>query len=227
MRRNFGVAHFLCSVTVIFEKMSSNSNSDKPVAAAASGVPASNPEQVLQALFGKNPSAAARGHDFWDTQPVPKHGQSFATGENQPIENKSVQQVRATPYNLAGPYEWIECDVTDDRVIQDVYDLLNQNYVEDDDAMFRFDYSKEFLRWALTPPGFKKEWHVGVRVKETGKLVAFITAIPATVHVYKKYGIYLFSMMVEFFILIGLLKWLKSTFYVCIRNWEVKDLLQF
>ena len=28
---------------------------------------------------------------------------------------------------------------------------------------FRFDYSPEFLRWALLPPGFLKEWHVGVR----------------------------------------------------------------
>ena len=25
--------------------------------------------------------------------------------------------------------------------------LLSENYVEDDDAMFRFNYSKEFLLW--------------------------------------------------------------------------------
>jgi glycylpeptide N-tetradecanoyltransferase len=31
--------------------------------------------------------------------------------------------------------------------IKEVYDLLNQNYVEDDDNMFRFDYSMQFLRW--------------------------------------------------------------------------------
>ena len=41
--------------------------------------------------------------------------------------------------------------------------LLNENYVEDDDNMFRFDYSPEFLRWALQPPGSLREWHVGVR----------------------------------------------------------------
>lgn len=39
------------------------------------------------------------------------------------------------------------------RTFQEVYTLLSENYVEDDDNMFRFDYSKEFLRWALTPPG--------------------------------------------------------------------------
>jgi len=26
--------------------------------------------------------------------------------------------------------------------------LLNENYVEDDDNMFRFDYSPEFLHWS-------------------------------------------------------------------------------
>ena len=37
--------------------------------------------------------------------------------------------------------------------LKELYILLNENYVEDDDNMFRFDYSPEFLRWALQPPG--------------------------------------------------------------------------
>jgi len=52
-----------------------------------------------------------------------------------------------------------------------VFDLLAQNYVEDDDEMFRFQYSQEFLKWALQPPGYHVDWHLGVRVKGTGKLV--------------------------------------------------------
>jgi len=31
--------------------------------------------------------------------------------------------------------------------LEEVYQLLNENYVEDEDNMFRFDYSAEFLRW--------------------------------------------------------------------------------
>ena len=31
--------------------------------------------------------------------------------------------------------------------LTELYTLLNENYVEDDDNMFRFDYSPEFLRW--------------------------------------------------------------------------------
>lgn len=39
----------------------------------------------------------------------------------------------------------------------------------------RFKYTSEFLQWALQPPGYKPEWHVGVRVKANQKLVGFIT----------------------------------------------------
>lgn len=49
--------------------------------------------------------------------------------------------------------------------------------MEDDDNMFRFDYSKEFLKWALTPPGYYKDWIVGVRVIKSKKLVGFISGV--------------------------------------------------
>jgi glycylpeptide N-tetradecanoyltransferase len=62
--------------------------------------------------------------------------------------------------------------------------LLLENYVEDDDNMFRFDYSIPFLRWALTPEGYRHDWHVGVMANESQKLVGFITAIPAKLNVY-------------------------------------------
>lgn len=31
--------------------------------------------------------------------------------------------------------------------LKELYLLLNENYVEDDDSMFRFDYPPEFLKW--------------------------------------------------------------------------------
>ena len=74
--------------------------------------------------------------------------------------------------------------VASHRIAQEVYTLLSLNYVEDDDCMFRFDYRADFLRWALQPPGYFPEWHVGVRASSGAKkLVAFITAVPATVRV--------------------------------------------
>ena len=66
--------------------------------------------------------------------------------------------------------------------LKELYELLTENYVEDDDNMFRFDYSPEFLRWALMPPEYLKDWHTGVRSK-TSKLVGFISAVPAKIRI--------------------------------------------
>ena len=44
--------------------------------------------------------------------------------------------------------------------------------------MFRFDYSIDFLKWALGVPGMFQDWMATVKVKKSGKIVAFITAIP-------------------------------------------------
>jgi len=63
---------------------------------------------------------------------------------------------------------------------------LNENYVEDDDNMFRFDYSPEFINWALQPPGWFKDWHCGVRASKSNKLVGFISAVPAHIRVFEK-----------------------------------------
>lgn len=35
-------------------------------------------------------------------------------------------------------FEWVAVDVTNDEQLQEVYTLLTENYVEDDDNMFRW-----------------------------------------------------------------------------------------
>lgn len=149
-------------------------------------------------------------HKFWSTQPVPQLDEAdeaeadevFASLHNgdpshldstepppgaggRPIETKTVADVRAEPYPLIDSFEWTDIRVTDDTELEEVYRLLNENYVEDGESMFRFDYSRAFLRWALLPPGWHTDWHVGVRVKSSRKLVAFISAIPATLRVHR------------------------------------------
>lgn len=44
--------------------------------------------------------------------------------------------------------------------------------------MFRFDYSVEFLRWALLPPGGHPSWIVGVRAGKKRRLFGLISGIP-------------------------------------------------
>lgn len=135
----------------------------------------------VEALSKKQKAMALeRRHVFWDTQPVGQYKEGSDTAG--PIEApQPLSEVRQEPYNLPSNYEWCTCDVADDKTMKEVYTLLTNNYVEDDDNMFRFDYSVEFLRWALNPPGYFPSWHIGVRAKISKKLVAFITGIPAKI----------------------------------------------
>jgi len=142
--------------------------------------------QEMQKLFAGKKGGQS-GHKFWNTQPVPQGEvaeEIKKEGEGE-IETKVVEQIRPEPLALPGTFEWCDCDMTNPTTVDEVYTLLCENYVEDDDNMFRFDYSRPFLQWALQPPGYLKQLHVGVRVK-TGKkkLVGFITGIPADVRVY-------------------------------------------
>ena len=107
-------------------------------------------------------------------------------------EKTARSKVRATtynpdnadPYNMTSGFVWSEVDVTNPAQQTEVYDLLYQNYVEDDDYMFRFDYSRDFLTWALTRPGFEKAFHLGVRSSRSGRLMAFISGGPARTRVH-------------------------------------------
>lgn len=99
------------------------------------------------------------------------------------IPNKSKEEIRAESYNMPAGFEWSTVDIMDAEQRHELYTLLANNYVEDDDALFRFDYSKEFLEWALTPPGYSTDLLLGVRASASKKLVAFISAVPANVKV--------------------------------------------
>lgn len=121
-------------------------------------------------------------HKFWSTQPVPQLEENTETLEEGAIEpNRDPEDIRKQPYPLLPQYEWIECDIENQEELEELYQLLNANYVEDDDAMFRFDYSGSFLYWALKAPGWRKEWHLGVRTVASKRLVAFISAIPSVI----------------------------------------------
>lgn len=91
---------------------------------------------------------------------------------------KTVEDIREEPLDIPAGFTWANVNIEDDAECQEVYDLLTQNYVEDDDNMFRFDYSIKFLQWALLPPGYKKDWLFGVRGGKKNKLFGFISGIP-------------------------------------------------
>lgn len=124
---------------------------------------------------------------FWETQPVPQLGSTFGIDVNEAIEaDKRIEDINPNCFSLPDGFKWDDLDLNNNDELMELYTLLNENYVEDDDNMFRFDYSPGFLKWALQPSGWLKEWHAGVRVAKNNKLVGFISAVPAQMKVYEK-----------------------------------------
>ncbi|RNF07489.1 putative N-myristoyl transferase [Trypanosoma rangeli] len=119
-------------------------------------------------------------HQFWNTQPVLQPGTTVARAVG-PIEAEmSVDEVPAEPLAIASTLEWWSPDMNNQDDVRAIYELLRDNYVEDGDSMFRFNYSEDFLRWALTPPGYHDSWHVAVRRKRDQALMGFVSGIPIT-----------------------------------------------
>jgi len=163
--------------------------------AGSSCTPAIDLKQLALLNFGAGAGGGVKTLDearrhrfrFWETQPVAQFGAGEAR-ESAVIElARDARELRREPFSLPDGFGWSELDVGDERQLGELYALLNENYVEDDDNMFRFDYSPAFLRWALQPPGWRAEWHLGVRgLRAPQRLLAFIAAVPATVKIYDR-----------------------------------------
>jgi glycylpeptide N-tetradecanoyltransferase len=129
-------------------------------------------------IGGKNQKDMA-SYKFWQTQPVPRFDDKADTPEpDGPFKIVDPEHVPKEPDPLVEGFEWCELDLTKDDELQEVYELLTYHYVEDDKAMFRFNYSRPFLNWALKSPGWLPKWHIGVRATKSRKLVASIFGIP-------------------------------------------------
>lgn len=130
---------------------------------------------------GKNQKDMA-SYRFWNTQPVPRFDESSSAAlPDGPIKNVEVESVAKQPQALMDGFEWCQLDLNQDSQLHEVYELLTYHYVEDDSAMFRFNYSQPFLNWALKSPDWIAAWHIGVRASKSQKLVASIFGIPVDI----------------------------------------------
>ena len=116
-------------------------------------------------------------HEFWSTQPVMRIYQPIEKF-NTPIEQRAVSEINTNELGLPSGYNWSTIDMNDEQQALELYNLLSNHYVEDDGGNFRFDYSIDFLKWALTPPGFNPDWLIGVRGGNQQNLFGFISGIP-------------------------------------------------
>jgi glycylpeptide N-tetradecanoyltransferase len=121
-----------------------------------------------------------RGDGFWASQPVMQHNNKV----NGPIETRALEDISPTPYNLPKGFEWVTLNVRDDKVLDIIHKFLIDNYVRDGDGTFALHYSKEFLLWAFTSPGYSDDLHLGVRVTGKQKLMGFIACIPLNLRLY-------------------------------------------
>jgi glycylpeptide N-tetradecanoyltransferase len=101
---------------------------------------------------GKNVKDMA-SHAFWKTQPVPSFDE-LAAGKGNivdgPIKEIDINKVDKQPSPLLiDGFEWVTMDLEDEKELEEVYDLLTNHYVEDQEQMFRFRYSPSFLNWQV------------------------------------------------------------------------------
>ncbi|AGF85069.1 N-myristoyltransferase [Moumouvirus goulette] len=99
---------------------------------------------------------------FWNKQPI-----KLSTNDNISIIEKNLSQDND---KLPDDFSF---KTLSPRYLDEIYDLLNNNYIEDPDKIIRLVYPKDFLYWYLRyiPPGFI----VGLLYKN--KLVGMITAL--------------------------------------------------
>ncbi|XP_028287372.1 glycylpeptide N-tetradecanoyltransferase 1-like [Parambassis ranga] len=127
--------------------------------------------------------AIRHNYRFWETQPVPRLGDNITT--HGPIIAEGEGSFRKEPYSLPSDFCWDVLDLRSAPVLRELCSLLNENYMEDDDNTIRFDFSLEYIQWALQPPNCLAQWHLGVRVESNKKLVGFIAAVPADLRIYE------------------------------------------
>ncbi|XP_030255244.1 glycylpeptide N-tetradecanoyltransferase 1-like isoform X2 [Sparus aurata] len=157
-------------------------------------LPESKQQEIQRALhlFSLGPSlpktlqqAKKYTYRFWETQPVPRlDGAGDSAVTHGPIVSGETS-VRKEPYSLPQGFSWDTLDLSSPTVLRELCTLLNENYMEEDDNTIRFDFSLEYLQWALQPPKWLAQWHCGVRVDTNNKLVGFIAAVPADVRIYE------------------------------------------
>ena len=99
---------------------------------------------------GKNIKDMA-SHAFWKTQPVPSFDEM--TGKQKiidgPIKEIDQTKVPKEPSEMYPGFKWVTMNLDDEKELDEVYELLSNHYVEDNEAMFRFRYSPSFLNWCV------------------------------------------------------------------------------
>ena len=115
-------------------------------------------------------------HKFWGGQPIVHNDDTRDEFDCYIDQSIPVTEPSKSPGFLPKGFKWCEIDISDDKVMDEIYSFLSKNYVEDNQHSFRFLMSKDLLRWAIDTPGVERDWIFGVR-SPNNLLVGFIAGI--------------------------------------------------
>ena len=119
---------------------------------------------------------------FWSTQPVPQFNKPLNIEFGPILKDINIENIPKEPYTLPESFEWKEINLNIVSDIDKLYEFLKSNYIEDESHLFGSDYSKDFLKWFLSPPGMNNDWLLSVvkedKIKNKKKIIGFISAIP-------------------------------------------------
>lgn len=111
---------------------------------------------------------------FWKDQPVGL----CRTGKDRIgiIEQGNVENVKKERHSLPTGLSWkVIDDETDETTLTLLRDFLNNNYVSNDDGLFRLTYDVPFLKHFISQG--KPGWSVIIVEDETGSIVGSIMAV--------------------------------------------------
>lgn len=116
---------------------------------------------------------------FWDTEPISKYPDTPTRAPPQgPVKTMDLSDVRPTPYQLPEEFQWCSINL-DTNELDEVYELLKDNYIEDVYENYRTRYTKKFIKWAILQPGYHRDCILGIRLKSNKDLVGFASIVPS------------------------------------------------
>uniref|UniRef100_A0A8D2C4J4 Glycylpeptide N-tetradecanoyltransferase n=1 Tax=Sus scrofa TaxID=9823 RepID=A0A8D2C4J4_PIG len=160
-----------------------DSAQDQPV--KMNSLPAERIQEIQKAIelfsVGQGPAktmeeASKRSYQFWDTQPVPKLGMYVLSSPGEGEGSKAQADFVRTGESWSSLVvvfrgSSLQCSV-------------EKTVVQGPCLCTHGSHSPGLSSRALRPPGWLPQWHCGVRVVSSRKLVGFISAIPANIHIY-------------------------------------------
>ena len=146
-----------------------------------------NLKKAQELLKMGNLGAIKSEYKFWSTQPVPQLNRECKVDFGPINTDTNIENVPQEPYTLPEGFEWKEVDLSQSNEVDKLFEFLKSNYIGDESHLFGMEYSKDFLKWYLSPPGMHKEWLISVlkedKVKNKKKMIGFISAIPIKINI--------------------------------------------